>query len=416
MGQSNQGKWYHAPSAMAHSHPVTVLFGACDRHNLGDLLFPHVVTAMLGEQEPVVAGLRAADLRRLGGQRVVALDTLARDLAQHPVNLIHVGGETLSCEAWDAAAVLLPQATARTVYTRLARSSGVLQRRWAAAHLGREAAAPYVCGRGCFPHTRRLIHNAVGGASLTLRTPGFRAEVIAKLKEADFVGVRDGLTHALLAEAGIAAELMPDCVVMLRELFGTHIAARGQTGECARVREAFPQGYLAAQFSADFADDASLDTVAKQLDGVALDSGVGIVLFRAGAAPLHDDPAMLARLAPRLRAPLWQFESINVWELAALIASSRAFVGSSLHGRIIALAWGLPRVTVLPPALEGCPNKHDAFARTWEDAAHRHLVPVAGLGEALRDALSQGNEEDCATAVRLANIYRAQFARWQALL
>lgn len=401
---------------MADPYPATILFGACDRHNLGDLLFPHVVAAMLGDIHAPVAGLKTADLLSSGGHRVLALDTVARTLGMQAVNLIHVGGEILSCEAWDAAALLLPEADAQSAYTRLARSSPALRRRWAAAHLGSDAAAPYVCGRDCFAHTRRVIHNAVGGASLALREPEFRAEVIAKLKQADFVGVRDALTRDILAQAGIRTELMPDCVVMLRELFGAHIAKYSEGGECARVRAAFPNGYLAAQFSADFADDASLDALAGALDQVARATGLGIALFRAGAAPLHDSPAVLARLAARLRTPPWRFESVNVWALAALIAGSRAFVGSSLHGRIVAAAWGLPRVTVLPPALVDRPNKHAAFVDTWENAAHRFVVPVASLVQPLLAALAQGPEEDCATAARLAAAYRAQFARWQALL
>jgi hypothetical protein len=38
------------------SSPI-ILFGAFDRHNLGDMLFPHVLAAMLAPQAVVHAGL-----------------------------------------------------------------------------------------------------------------------------------------------------------------------------------------------------------------------------------------------------------------------------------------------------------------------------------------------------------------------
>lgn len=50
--------------------PPAILFGAFDRHNLGDLLFPHVAAALLPGRELLFAGLADRDLRALGGHRV----------------------------------------------------------------------------------------------------------------------------------------------------------------------------------------------------------------------------------------------------------------------------------------------------------------------------------------------------------
>lgn len=53
-----------------------ILFGACDRHNLGDLLFPHVARALLPLRTVKVAGLAENDLRAVGGDHVHALTEL----------------------------------------------------------------------------------------------------------------------------------------------------------------------------------------------------------------------------------------------------------------------------------------------------------------------------------------------------
>jgi hypothetical protein len=96
----------------------------------------------------------------------------------------------------------------------------------------------------------------VGGVDLDRREPELREEVLAKLRDADWVGVRDSLTLAHLTAAGIAARLMPDPAVLTAELFGGGIRERAESGEVAAVRAAFPQGYLAVQFSAALGDDA----------------------------------------------------------------------------------------------------------------------------------------------------------------
>ena len=83
----------------ANHHARTVLFGAFDRHNVGDLLFPHVVARMRAPREVRYAGLAARDLRAYGGHVVHALGELAARSGKRTLNLIHVGGELLACDA-----------------------------------------------------------------------------------------------------------------------------------------------------------------------------------------------------------------------------------------------------------------------------------------------------------------------------
>ena len=77
-------------------NPV-ILYGAFDRHNLGDMLFPHVVAALMPGREVYFAGLVAADLRPWGGHLVRSLPEVLAAMGNRPVDLIHVGGEVLTC-------------------------------------------------------------------------------------------------------------------------------------------------------------------------------------------------------------------------------------------------------------------------------------------------------------------------------
>ncbi|MDP1682486.1 MAG: polysaccharide pyruvyl transferase family protein [Burkholderiales bacterium] len=397
------------------SRPRIVLFGPFDRHNLGDLLFAQVLRALLPKRELGYAGLARRDLRAFGGVKTQPLSELIQD--QAPLHLIHAGGETLSCEAWEAAAMLLPPEDARAATARYGMATLTEQNRWAKTQIGVDLRAPYVLPKHLFRQPGVFVHNAVGGVALAERDPDFQTEVAASLRSADFVGVRDHLSHATLARLGIAAVLMPDAVVMVQTLFGARIDLHAQTGEVARARAACAAGYIAAQFSLDFADDATQRALAAALDQLHLQTGFTIVLFRAGAAPLHDDLAMYRALAARMHHTPLIFESIQLWEICALIAHSRLFCGSSLHGRIVALAYGLPRASVLPPPLvPGQASKIAAMIKTWEPDHRATLTQVNGLAHAAQIALALAPANQQALAASLCAHYQAGFRQWQALL
>jgi hypothetical protein len=387
----------------------TVLFGAFDRHNFGDLLFPHIVAALLNDKNLLFAGLAERDLRRHGGHRVRALAQFAAHWGDRPANIIHVGGELLTCDAWEAAVMLLPPRQAREIIARLnAQESERLE--WARSQLGISALAPYTLRRELFPRAARVIYNAVGGVDLGERDPVLRAEVLANLKAADDVGVRDQRTQALLHAAGITARLMPDPAVMVAELFGATIRRRAKEGEIAQILRAFPQGYIAAQFSADFGDDETLAEIAAQLDRTAISSGHGVAFFRAGAAPWHDDLLCYRRVAARMRTPSATiFTSLDLWDICALIARSRGYAGSSLHGRIVAMAFALPRVNLLHPAQAERPTKQAAFAATWEEPGMPGAVGVRQIARGMSDALATDPEQRRRTAAELAAHYHRGF-------
>ena len=97
----------------------TILLGAFDRHNFGDLLLPHVVASLLPGRRLIFAGLAGRDLGPFGGHRTHALARVAAEFGDTPLTLIHVGGEILTCEAWHAALMLQPPAEVSALIARL---------------------------------------------------------------------------------------------------------------------------------------------------------------------------------------------------------------------------------------------------------------------------------------------------------
>jgi hypothetical protein len=391
----------------AHSPPV--LFGAFDRHNFGDMLFPHLLAALLPGQAFGVAGLVDRDLRACGGHRVMPL-------AEPPAKLIHVGGELLTCTAWQAAVMLLDPAAAASAIARHDDDPAAAAE-WAARQLGTSRTMPYVVGRDALAPGGKLIFNAVGGVEWDFLPPARQGEVKAALRQADWLSVRDHVTQAALRAEGIDAPLCPDAAVMVEGCFGGAIRRHKQQGAVKAILEAFPQGYLACQFSADFADDASLDALANGLSRAAAETGFGLVLFRAGAAPWHDDPALYEKLQSRLPPGTARlFPSLHLWDICALIAASRGTVCSSLHGRIVALAFGLPRVSLKPPQQGRRPDKRAAFAETWEPDAVPRSVAVDRIEPALMRALAVPADVLRENAAQMRSRYLQSQTQWAGLL
>jgi len=392
----------------------TILFGAFDRHNFGDLLFPHIAAALLPGKNLIFVGLAERDLRGYGGYQVQALAQLAAKWGDRAVNIIHVGGEILTCDAWQAAVMLLPQEQAQDTIARLdSRPRERLE--WAQELLGIPDMAPYALSRQLFPQATRIIYNGVGGIDLAQREPALRHEVLAKLKAADTVSVRDEITLAQLSAAGITASLVPDSAVMVAELFGARISHQAQQGATAAMRGAFPQGYIAVQFSADFGDDATLTEIAAQLERISISSGYGVVFFRAGAAPWHDDLACYQRIAARMRTSAVRiFTSLNLWDICALIAHSRAYCGSSLHGRIVAMAYALPRLNILHDDQSGQQSKTTAYAQTWECPGMPHATGIKNIVQGLGQALAADPLSLQACARQLSTRYRESLS-WPTL-
>jgi len=395
------------------TNPPLVLFGAFDRHNFGDLLFPHLMTALLPGQSFEFAGLVERDLQAFGGHRVSAL---AARKDPRPAHLIHVGGELLTCSAYQAAVMLLEPAAAATAVARVD-DDPVAAANWAARQLGTSRSLPYVVGRYAVALSGRLIFNAVGGVEWALLPGAQRDEAKAALRQADWLSVRDHVTRGALRREGIEAALCPDPAVMVAECFGEVIHRRQQQGAVKALLDAYPQGYLACQFSADFGDDATLDALAQGIFRASAEAGLGLVLFRAGTAPWHDDPELFEKLQHRLpRGKVRIFPSLHLWDICALIAASRGVVSSSLHGRLVALAYGLPRVSLIPPQQGARPVKTAAFAETWEPDTIPRSVTVGQIEPALRQALALPARLLQENAAQLCVRYRHSLAQWAGMV
>lgn len=349
------------------SHTPLILFGAFDRHNLGDLLLAEIAAQAAAPRPVLCTGLMARDMRAFGGRRVLALATVLAGWRERygdaPPEIVQVGGEILTTTAWEALVMLQDAAGAERLIT--VHDLCPEREAWARAQLGGVAPAPYVLERDALrPPVRRLEFRGIGGVALAHMPGELREQVRRALAQADAVSVRDTVTQAALATLGIAAALRPDPVCAWPAALAARAARALGTPEVRAVRAAFPAGFIAVQFAAEHGSDAELDTLATMLKA----TGLPAVLMRAGAAPWHDDLAVYQRLTERMQSPVRLFEALDIWRIVALLSHSAGVLATSLHVRILARRYARP----LLAAPDGwCSAKVRAYEASWNGSDRR---------------------------------------------
>jgi hypothetical protein len=346
--------------------PCLLATGAIERDNFGDLLYAVLLAERLPEWALSFGAPIAPAVSPLDAE-VANWSTLldSQDFAAAWV----VGGEVgatppeyayLTTHGMDA--------RRRLAHASLEESRAALTE----AMGGRVLDPPYIPRPSAFPRNAdiALVINSVGLAGIA-REPGWRQpRLIAALREADVVSVRDRASSAYLDELGIRHTLAPD--------FAHTVAIE-------RPRPRDTAGPVLVHLSEHALHQHDAEGWAAALLAAVPDAGVPLRMFTAGLAPGHDSTASaesiadaLLRLSPGRDVTV--SPASGIWDRVDEIAASRLWVGASLHGRIIASAYGVPRVSLAKP-------KVDAYAADW-DAEQPYGATIDTLPDAVAAALA----------------------------
>ncbi|TDW30684.1 polysaccharide pyruvyl transferase family protein [Cryobacterium psychrophilum] len=358
---------------MSRTNAEVLLIGAYERDNFGDLLFFQLTKEYLAGHQVVAGSIIGADMTALLGTTV------------------HAHNPLLAQRAWDAVWVVGGEVGGVTTENALAMSLGSDEGDIfdsVSAH-GREVVSEYLADASALapaylPELKRfplnldtpLVINSVGLGTMSPvgSSPGANAAISA-LRSSRSLSVRDPSSLRFALASGLNATLSPDMVHAIPILYPELAEGIG--------RHEAP--YFLFQSNAHLVEKYGAEAIAKSLAGIALATGWRPVLFLAGIARHHDRAdqydeviSMLTAIAPNLnptviatRAPL---------ELAAWIAGSEMWIGSSLHGRIIAGSFLKPRVSLVN-------LKVATYASHW-DSEFPAEVEVGDLGDAASVAIS----------------------------
>ena len=199
-----------------------------------------------------------------------------------------------------------------------------------------------------------------------------------------FLSVRDEGSKERLRDAGVEADIdvVPDPAFLVPRLVsGEEIAGRVE-----RLRDggSFPRGRPALLIQGTQPLLRSVDAIAEQVTAIVREYEMEPVLVETG--PLHGDDEFADALGARLRGPRRLPADAGSDDLIAAIASCAAFIGSSLHGNIVAAAFD--RTWLMLDLVEQAKRRGVA---ALVDAEDRVVPDAEGIGDAFRAAAAQGS-------------------------
>jgi len=111
-----------------------------------------------------------------------------------------------------------------------------------------------------------------------------------------------------------------------------------------------------------------ITAIAKQLVKLIKVTNLRVVFFRAGAALGHDSITEYVHVRDKMAVQGVKnkteiFTGLNIWDITSLIANAELVIGTSLHVRVIAFAYSVPRVTF------NAGGKHLAMVKYWDFGA-----------------------------------------------
>ena len=392
---------------------AVLLIGAFDRFNFGDLLFPHILRHVfddLGVEARYLYGaLEGVDLRARGGVCTLPLSSLKGDRFGPDDAAVVAGGEVLSArwlDAWLGAAgrrtSLATKLAARVLGTSLVDAA-------CRRLLGGRRPQPWVLDARDLGGELSVIYNAVGGVGLDRLPPGLRSATRDRLGRAAHLSVRDPETRRVLEswDLPLDVELAPDCGVLVADVFPVEALARGATPMLAATLQRLGGRYVVFQVGR-YPAWGRIGELAAGIARVHAETGLAVLLLPLGQASGHDDVVPLRRIRSRLGAvPAELLPAPTVTDILAAIAGAELFMGSSLHGNLAALAYGVPHVPFGPRV-----GKLDATLRCWDRTCTDGSVPIAELAPAATTALDldRSLRDEASAAVR-----RAALAHMKAL-
>jgi len=332
-----------------------VLFGAIGRHNFGDILMAEVFEKNLRSAcdltgfDVFFADILPRNMTRYGGREVAGITSFMDDTTK--THVVHVGGETGgTCSIHCALTMFDPDPNLSERDTP----------EW--KKFENTSKFAYIVKKSMFRNPGSFVTNTIGG---------YAKEADEILKDFDFVSIRDYPLRTAMKK------FAPDSVITIKEIFGNKILAH---------KPKMFSNYIAVQFRGR----ENVTSVVKNLREIIKATSLGIVFFRAGAAPTHDKLDVY-EIALKKMADIGVinnvhiFESLNIWDITSLIANSKLAIATSLHVRIIAFAFSIPRVTF------SAEPKHTSMIENWDFAAKKCQIWATNVDKIFPTAMKTMN-------------------------
>jgi hypothetical protein len=367
-----------------------LIIGAFDRFNYGDLLFPIIIEQQLKTYSNALDieyfGIVESDLSSLGGKPTKSIQQFYESCEKgtQRANIIVAGGESIAV-TWNSLLVALNKR-----YKIVRRYQHHFEKfidlnKFAKNILKGQTELPFVFNSGDFKNVDHVIFNSLGGSeipdSIFKKVKGLRK----KLQQVDYFSVRDKVTKLNMDQRDIPTELFPDSAILMAKFYPIDTLQALVSSEVRSYVEKHRGNYVFFQINRNHAKNQE-EQIASQLNAIHKQAQTEICLCPIGKASNHDDDEALRKILPHLKNTGKFFEEVSVWDIMYLIANSKCYIGTSLHGAITAMSYAVPYIGVNV-------TKLNSYLSTWGIDGINKIVKIDSLFEQFNIAVNISKEE-----------------------
>lgn len=337
---------------MNYSKKKTLHFlSASDRINYGDLLFPLICQKVYSEKnlEFKNYGIQKSDLSNFGALRTLSYKTLKNNIG-FGGNILVGGGEVLFAD-WEILISYISPVYNKLIKFRNFRRLKKLLKIDEIIFNRTEFSFPFILKKKI---NEKIFYNAVGGTFPSHINLKQSEQIKYFLNSSTKLTVRDERTFDNLRNTGIRAKLIPDSAIIVSDLYSKKFLKDKLTPGVYNNTKP----YLFIQVGKNCAP-ADKERFVKDIQRITVKLEVDVLLCPIGLASGHDDHIILKELAS-LNNSFKYYHPKSLYEIMWLIASSYAYLGTSLHGLITAQSFGIPFVPLNKKL-----RKVEAYCQTW---------------------------------------------------
>ncbi|WBL23182.1 polysaccharide pyruvyl transferase family protein [Zunongwangia sp. HRR-M8] len=339
---------------MSGNKKIIHFLSASDRINYGDLLFPIIFKKMLKiyniEAEFYNYGIVKSDLSHFGALPTKSYKKFQEEVNKNKGNIVVGGGEVFFAN-WRTLYSFINPYYAHLlkfeIFKKLDEKINFPKRL-----LSKDSSmSPFVP----LKNNSKLFFSSVGGRFYG-KTDNNKY-IANLLEEADFISVRDKRTKNSLKEYNVDSILVPDSAILMSDLFSIEFLKSKTSSNLIFDNK----DYLLLQVGINKGPE-NLKDFASQILKQATKLKLEIILCPIGMAPNHEDHKILNEMA-KISDSFNLVIPKGIYEIMYLIARSKIFVGTSLHGIITAQSFNRPFV-----ALNRKVVKSKVYISTWMPA------------------------------------------------
>lgn len=362
-----------------------LIVGAFDRHNYGDLLFPIVaekVIRSLGHTGVIeFYSTAASNLSKIGGIPTKGFRDLNAIKKDKDTLILMAGGEIFSATWPEIVGYLLPSLINRALLVAAKLVGERLSFSLLAAAFKSRSKLPFVLCQEDFEGQPVVAYNAIGASHAQYASDYVRKLISEKIKKIHYLSVRDDDSLRTVKFLGAhETKLCPDSAILLSRIFKKNELVKKFAVDASSSNLNCKE-YFCFQSSQHHAQN-HLETIRQQLINLQRATNLKIVLFSIGTAAGHSDHLVARELYSQLKDShdCELIESKEILDTMSIIANAKIYIGTSLHGAITALSYGVKHIGLQPRSVP----KLSGFLATW---SHPNLFRVSEYNNIFHSAM-----------------------------